>query len=36
VDAVIHLFDAELRAYYDLELIWGECPRVAWETDEKS
>ena len=30
VDVVVHLFDAKHRAYYDLELIWGECPRVDW------
>jgi len=30
VDLVVHLFDADHRAYYDLELIWGECPRVDW------
>ena len=31
VDVVVHLFDAEHRAYYGLEMIWGECPRVDWE-----
>ena len=31
VDVVVHLFDQEHRAYYDLELIWGEAPRVEWE-----
>jgi len=31
VDVVVHLFDAEHRHYYDLELIWGECPRVEWQ-----
>ena len=31
VDVVVHLFDQEHRAYYDLELIWGEAPRVNWE-----
>ena len=30
VDVVVHLFNAEMRHYYDLELIWGEAPRVAW------
>ena len=31
VDVVVHLFDQEHRAYYDLELIWGEAPRVKWQ-----
>lgn len=31
VDVVVHLFDAEHRDYYDLELIWGEAPRVDWQ-----
>ena len=31
VDVVVHLFNEELRAYYDLELIWGESPYVQWE-----
>jgi len=30
VDVVVHLFNAELRSYYDLELIWGEAPKVRW------
>jgi len=31
VDVVIHLFDAERRRYYDLELLWGDAPRVDWK-----
>jgi len=30
VDVVVHLFDGEYRGYYDLELIWGEAPKVKW------
>jgi len=30
VDVVVHLFNAEMRSYYDLELIWGEAPKVRW------
>ncbi len=31
VDVVVHLFDQTKRRYYDLELIWGEAPRVSWQ-----
>ena len=30
VDVVIHLFSRDLRDFYDLELIWGEAPKVQW------
>jgi len=30
VDVVIHVFDAERRDYYDLELLWGDAPKVEW------
>ncbi len=36
VDVVIHLFDRERRDYYDLELLWGDAPRVAWERQSAS
>lgn len=36
VDVVVHLFDAEHRRYYDLELIWGEAPRVDWQDESRS
>ena len=28
VDVVIHIFDAESREYYDLELLWGDAERL--------
>ena len=28
VDVVIHIFDAEYRNYYDLELLWGDAERL--------
>ncbi|MBI4580223.1 MAG: ribosome silencing factor [Planctomycetes bacterium] len=31
VDVVLHLFDAERRQYYDLELLWGDAPRIDWQ-----
>jgi ribosome-associated protein len=30
VDVVVHLFDANARAYYDLEMMWGDAGRVSW------
>lgn len=30
-DVVIHIFDAEARDFYDLELLWGDAPKVKWE-----
>ena len=29
-DVIVHLFDKEMRGYYDLELLWGDAPRVKW------
>lgn len=31
VDIVVHLFDEEYRKFYDLELLWGDAPRVRWQ-----
>ena len=28
---VVHAFTPELRNYYDLELLWGDAPRVEWK-----
>ena len=30
VDLVVHLFDPATRAHYDLEMLWGDSPRVTW------
>jgi ribosome-associated protein len=30
-DIVVHVFDADTRAYYDLERLWGDAPRLAFE-----
>ena len=30
VDVVIHLFNEDQRAYYDLETLWGDSPTVSW------
>ncbi len=31
VEVVIHLFEPQARAYYDLEMMWGDCPQVKWK-----
>jgi ribosome-associated protein len=30
-DVVVHVFLADTRAYYDLDRLWADAPRVAWE-----
>lgn len=30
VDVVAHIFEPNTRAYYDLETLWGDGPRVEW------
>ena len=31
VDVVVHVFAPEYREYYDLELLWGDAPRIEWQ-----
>lgn len=31
-DIVVHLFDPDARRFYDLELLWGDAPRVTWKS----
>ncbi|HJT76555.1 MAG TPA: ribosome silencing factor [Gemmataceae bacterium] len=30
-DVVVHIFDPEARTYYDVEELWADAPRVAWD-----
>ncbi len=29
---IVHVFDDETRALYDLERLWNDCPRIDWES----
>lgn len=31
VDVVVHLFDRPSRQFYDLEMLWGDAPRIEWQ-----
>lgn len=31
VDVVVHVFEPNTRAYYDLEMLWGDAPRLDWD-----
>ncbi|MFO7958405.1 MAG: ribosome silencing factor [Candidatus Brocadiia bacterium] len=33
-DVIVHLFNPETRELYDLELLWGEAPRLPWQDRE--
>ncbi len=30
-DVIVHIFQPDTRAFYDLERLWGDAPRIAWE-----
>jgi ribosome-associated protein len=35
VDTIIHLFEPIARAHYDLEMLWGDAPKIDWRrTDD--
>ncbi len=31
IDVVAHVFEEASRNFYDLEMLWGDCPRVTWQ-----
>lgn len=32
-DVVIHIFEPNTRAHYDVEMMWGDAKRLRWERD---
>jgi ribosome-associated protein len=37
VDVVVHLFEPSTRDHYDIEMLWGDAPRLEWErADQRS
>jgi ribosome-associated protein len=35
VDVTLHLFEPQTRSHYDLEMLWGDAPRVEWERPDQ-
>ncbi|MBS0187017.1 MAG: ribosome silencing factor [Planctomycetes bacterium] len=31
MNVIVHLFEPNTRSHYDLEMMWGDAPRVHWE-----
>ena len=32
LEVVVHIFHRDKRAFYSLENLWGDAPRIEWET----
>lgn len=35
-DFVVHIFDPTTRAFYDLERLWRDVPRLAWAAEHRA
>lgn len=35
VDVIVHVFEPNIRAHYDLEMLWGDAKRVEWERPDE-
>ena len=33
IDLIVHLFEPSTRAHYDLEMMWGDAPKINWRED---
>ena len=36
VDLVVHLFEPNQRAYYDIESLWGDAESITWDKPKRS
>ncbi len=36
IDVVFHIFAKPYRDYYDLELLWGDAPKIEWARSESA
>lgn len=34
-EVIVHLFLEEVRNFYDLDSLWGDCPRLDWKSEPK-
>lgn len=35
VDVVVHVFEPQMRAHYDIEMLWGDAPHVEWRRPDQ-
>ncbi len=35
-EVVVHVFEQQARGYYDLEMLWGDAPRLRWRRIKRS
>ncbi len=35
VDVVVHVFEPNTRAHYDLEMLWADAPRIDWQRPDE-
>ncbi len=34
IEVMVHLFEPNARAHYDLEMLWGDAERLAWRREQ--